>query len=988
MCGCPLWGHQPHGGFSMLLRARSTRRPLVALLALTCLASLLGFVAPASSAPVVNHDRVVSATPGNTPAVNNGEVDSIVQVGNTVVVGGTFTNVTGVGEAARTKNNVFAFDVGTGKLVPGFNPTVNGAVTELIPGPTAGTVYLGGSFTSVNGTTASHVTLLSTSTGLVVGNFRAASTNGVVNSMVQRGNRLYLGGNFSTAGGAAHNGLASLNATTGALDPYITSRVAVHHNNSGSGAQGAVGVRDIDINADGTRLVAIGNFKTVDGLSRDQLVLLTLGTTQTVTPTWATNGYAPLCFNFAFDTYVRGVSFSPDGSYFVVTATGGYVANTLCDTAARFETNASGTNIAPTWVDYTGGDTLWSNVVTEKAVYIGGHQRWLNNSLASDRAGAGSVPRPGLGALNTNTGMPLAWNPGRNPRGAAVYVMYATPTGLWLGSDTEYIGNHRYRRPRLAFFPLASGSPEASDATAGLPGTAYLGANQTPPLPKNTNDLRTTPVTTAGAGAASTVATGGVDWTTVRGSFVAGGKLWYGRSDGTFHSRTFTSGAFGPDVNVDPYHDPVWAGVDTGSNNTYDGVPPAIYGQFTGTTSNVTGMAYDAGKLYYVRNNDSNLYWRWFNTDSGIIGATQFTANGGRNWSGTGGMFATGGKLYFVSTATGNLSSIVLTPTGPTGLPTVVNSPLTGGIDWRARALFLTGTNQPPPNNPPTAAFSPSCTAFTCTFNGGASSDTDGTVSAWSWNFGDLTTSNGPTSSVSHTYTAPGTYTVSLTVTDNAGAVSQPVTAQVTVPVTQAPISFVASSTGTANSATPSVPVPTGVQAGDTMLLTASLSNATSATPPAGWTLVGDHSATATLRTLVWSRTATSAETSPVRVTLDAVHKAALAISAYRGVSAATITSDFNTDASTTSHTTPAVSTVPAGAWVVSLWADKGANTQWTAPGGSSLRAQAYSTASGAVSQAVADTNGPAVAPVAGATATTNATSTRGVNWSLVLSPQ
>src|SRR5690606_2663104 len=69
------------------------------------------------------------------------------------------------------------------------------------------------------------------------------------------------------------------------------------------------------------------------------------------------------------------------------------------------------------------------------------------------------------------------WNPGRNPRGAAVYAFHATPDGLWLGSDTEYIGNsYQYKRPRLAFFPLASGAPEASDATAGLPGTAYLGA--------------------------------------------------------------------------------------------------------------------------------------------------------------------------------------------------------------------------------------------------------------------------------------------------------------------------------------------------------------------------------------------------------------------------------------------------------------------------------------------------------------------------------
>ncbi len=56
------------------------------------------------------------------------------------------------------------------------------------------------------------------------------------------------------------------------------------------------------------------------------------------------------------------------------------------------------------------------------------------------------------------------------------------------------------------------------------------------------------------------------------------------------------------------------------------------------------------------------------------------------------------------------------------------------------------------------------------------STDSDGQVVAWSWNFGDNTTSTerNPT----HTYTAAGNYTVTLTVTDNTGqtnAFSRPV---------------------------------------------------------------------------------------------------------------------------------------------------------------------------------------------------------------------
>ena len=71
-------------------------------------------------------------------------------------------------------------------------------------------------------------------------------------------------------------------------------------------------------------------------------------------------------------------------------------------------------------------------------------------------------------------------------------------------------------------------------------------------------------------------------------------------------------------------------------------------------------------------------------------------------------------------------------------------------------------------NAPPVASFTFSCSTVTCNFYGSGSFDPDGTITTYAWQFGDRTAASGVT--VAHTYRAPGTYTVTLTVTDNGGA--------------------------------------------------------------------------------------------------------------------------------------------------------------------------------------------------------------------------
>jgi PKD domain/RTX calcium-binding nonapeptide repeat (4 copies)/NHL repeat len=75
----------------------------------------------------------------------------------------------------------------------------------------------------------------------------------------------------------------------------------------------------------------------------------------------------------------------------------------------------------------------------------------------------------------------------------------------------------------------------------------------------------------------------------------------------------------------------------------------------------------------------------------------------------------------------------------------------------------------------PTAAFSANPTSgnapLTVSFDASASSDPNGTIVSYAWAFGDTT--NGTGATVSHTYSAAGTFTATLTVTDNDGATGQ-----------------------------------------------------------------------------------------------------------------------------------------------------------------------------------------------------------------------
>ncbi|WP_243076170.1 PKD domain-containing protein [Microbacterium sp. SS28] len=107
---------------------------------------------------------------------------------------------------------------------------------------------------------------------------------------------------------------------------------------------------------------------------------------------------------------------------------------------------------------------------------------------------------------------------------------------------------------------------------------------------------------------------------------------------------------------------------------------------------------------------------------------------------------------------------------------------------------YTLGSNAPPANAPPTANFVPTTAKLLVSVDGSTSSDTDGTIASYSWNWGDGTPA-GSGVTASHTYAA-GSYTVVLTVTDDKGATATKSIA-VNPVANQAPVaSFTAPVTG------------------------------------------------------------------------------------------------------------------------------------------------------------------------------------------------
>jgi PKD repeat protein len=928
--------------------------------------------------------KIVGERPTTTtPGVMDGTVLSFAQMGNMIIVGGTFTTVRNPNSTVDIpRSNLFAFNATTGEVSTTFVPNPNGSVYKALPAADGTSVYLGGDFSSITSggvaTPVSRLTRVQLSTGARVAGFSPGTYNGQVRDLELTGNRLWVAGKFTHVQGKAQKGLATLNATTGAYDPYFTAVFAGVHRPELAGS--VTNVLRLTTNPANTQLVVMGNFMTVNGQNRQQIAMFDIGgTTSYAMSNWYTTLLESSC-SPQFDTYAADVQYAPNGSYFIISTTGGYggtVSNSTqsgCDVVARFESDSTGLAVRPTWGTYTGGDTTWTVEVTDDVVYVGGHQRWQNNPTGNNAAGQGAVVRTGIAALNPVNGMPYRWNPTRT-RGVGVKDMLATSTGLYVGSDTTTFNGST--RNRIAFTALPSAANLPVNKPATLPGDVFTVAPAGTQLTRRGFDG--TNVT-----AAPSDVPNGPGWGTSVGAFMLNGTLYTAYSDGSFTKQTFNGTTYGPVTPVNAADAVVaqtdWHGTDV----------PAI-----------TSLFYFKGRIYFTRADQNKLYSRGFEPESDVVGQLLYTSAGvtGLNYASVRGAFVANGKFYFANSG----GALSVADWNGTGVTASTAKPVpTAGTGWASRAMFVYQGDPLPPtgpvaNVPPSAAAIGSCTQLDCTFSGSGSKDSDGTISSYAWDFGDGTTGTGVTAS--HAYTTAGAKQVTLTVTDNAGAKgSTTITVNPTTappPPVTSPVTFVDAASTQGNRTNHTVTIPSTVKAGDKLLLFFTANTLTPTyTVPNDWTVLETKSGDGSIG-YVLARTATASDANravtivtsvPAGSTSSTAAKDVMTVAAYRGATTITSASVLET-ADSAKHTTPPITAPNSQQWLVSYWSDKGTATlTWTEPAGVTRRAAPLGTGSGHTSAVLGDSAGPVPAGTQGSlVATADAPGSASFNVSVLL---
>ncbi len=758
--------------------------------------------------------------------------------GTRLYVGGDFQKINGVG-----RYRIAAFDTATKQLISSFAPIMEYRVNSIVATNT--TVYVGGDFASVNGVARRALAAIQASNGALTTWNPITDAEVKAMTLSPDGSRLIVGGRFTKLNGQSALGLGAVNATTGATLPFAANQTIGEY-----GTASAV----TSLKSDGQKIY--GTTYDFGGTANGAYEGVFAADPTTGNLIWIQDCHGDTYDSFP----IGGVVYSVSHAHFCSNVGGFPESNPRSVNqrhALAFTSQATGTvktntvlgyrNLggkpAPSMIGwfpdflvgaYTGqSQAAWAVTGNSTYVVMGGEFRQVNGRTQQGLVRFATTPT----------------SPGKV--GPQLTGSAFTASALALGSGTVRVltgGNWDPDNAVLTYQLIANGNTASPLATTTAKSTFWerptvaLFANnlvsgqsyslRIDAVDGNGNRVSTAPVQITAQGTAPAAGSysatvqksaPGLYW---RIDEAAGPTVydWAGPNDGTAGAGVVFGSAGA--VSSEPDKAATFSGTTSGfiAAKTAQSGPriftvggwfktsSVVGGQLFGFGSSNTGNSTTSDRTVYLDNAGRVNFGVSVNGPRTVSSTTAY--NDGK-WHHVAATLGTDGmKLYLdgrqVAARTDTTAAVDRTGywrAGGDSLSGWTNAPtsgyLAGTIDEVAvfptalsAAAVLAQYQAAKANQPPTAAFAVTSDRLKLTVDGSASTDPDGTVASYAWNFGDGATASGVTAT--HTYAAAGTYPVTLTVTDNGGKTgtrTQQVTVQAPPPNALPTAAFTSSTT-------------------------------------------------------------------------------------------------------------------------------------------------------------------------------------------------
>lgn len=816
-----------------------------------------------------NPSAGVTADALPTAQLNGVAWDQVV-AGGTVYVGGDFSSARPAGSAAgqneSPRTNLMSYNLQTGEMTA-WAPVVNGPIQVLAASPDGSRIYIGGSFTQVNGKSRSRIAAFNTADGSLANDFVPTAGSDVF-AIAATSDRVYLGGWFMSMNGVARTRLAAVSAANGALLDWAPTA-----NDT---------VRGLGLTANHDRVIVSGSFSKLNNANQNSIGSLdaqtgasypfvagtliknttskaSVGSVKVVGDRVYASGYAYGAGNFegamvadAYtgqilnmldchgDTYdavpMNGIVYSVShhhfcsnvGSFPEITPRRYYYADGFTEQVqGTVETNTQTGGHYANWAGqpvgamvqwwnswspgtYTGiNQAGWTIETAGDYLVIGGEFTAINgkpqqglvrfatrNVVTAPAVGpaglrAESVPNlssPGstriMGTFRSSydpDNQTLTYKVVRSDRGpndpVATLTAASTPWNRPLLSftDDNVIPGWSYTYYVIAADPdNNSKTNDSATIAAGTENRPYLGA-VLGDGPTHYWRLGQNP----GSGSAPD-SVGGTPLQLLNGVTSGVSGALANDSDTAASFGGTSTGTSGTTVKEDPLQtltEELWfkttsssggkllgfGNSSTGGSSTYDrhlylsNTGKLTFGLYPGSYQTITTPGtYRDGAWHHVvatlSGDGMKLYV------DGALRASKAGVTSGRT---TAGYWRVGGDKLSTSWSNGGSSEYIK---GSIDEVAIYDKALNSD---QVAAHYAIGKQSLPSNQAPNADFTASSSELTAAFDGSTSSDPDGSIVAYGWNFGDGSRATG--ANVTHEYALPGSYTVKLTVVDDQG---------------------------------------------------------------------------------------------------------------------------------------------------------------------------------------------------------------------------